>query len=755
MKIRFTLVALACLLLSVQFDGLLGQTVVAFQGGEVGDTWTFQPIANAGGPIPPGIVAVNSRTGANAIRVGGGNTACTSGTNCITGGANTASGCAMHGNTLQFDPINVACLPNVQFNIYTRSEGCLGSGFDATDNLNFEVRLDGGAWTNVQNFVGFNEYGWLYPTNPIGPSGNVPNPWTYNVPVNTNTFEFRLRLTVNRSDEVVYVDDVSLTTTSTAYGFPGTAGLWNGAADDNWFNACNWNNRQVPSAATNVTFPTGSNNDIVIQAGQDCQCNNFTCTGAPGRVVKAEANPSKMLTVFGNLAINTTATSAVMDFSDGSIGTPDGTLNLFGNWINNSSAADFVEGESTVNFLGSANQTITLSTIEPAENFFNLSVNKPSGDVVLAKSAQIIGILSLLNGKITTAANAVGVANIFPAAIVGHSTASYVNGNLVRAIQPGPGTRTYDFPLGTAAFYELASLSLTNPSGFSVIAGFFNPLIGGVAPNIVEAGYIYDTILNAGIWTLAPDAAFNGSYDITLRERGYTNGGATRYINVKRPDIAGIWANPGTHVSFSEVGGEVVCTRSGLTAFSDFAIALSNRPLAIDGIGLFAAPTSHGDIALLWDWSDAVVRGKFELVREHEGQRLNLGEWQIGNAMTMETQDLQAPAGLLRYSLYHKDLNGNRSLAASDEVWNSVDGITSPMLWPNPYASDVHLQLGGDTDWQLELMRIDGAQLLKLSGAAVDVQSDFEVAANELTAGVYILKCVHSGKAFHLIMVRQ
>ncbi len=760
MKAIYQLLTLALLFVFLGVGKSTAQTVIAFQGGEgtASDNWTFQPITNAGGGVPPGIVAFNPRTGTNALRAGGGNNlACASGTNCITGGANSATGCAMHGNTIQFDPINVSCLNGVQLSAYHSSQPitCSGAGFDGSDNLNFEVRLDGGAWTNIQAMATIGDYNWNYATNPTGLPATVPNPWTYAVPPGTTTFEFRVRATVNRSDEVFYLDDVTLTTTSTAYGFPGTPGLWHGAVDDNWFNACNWNDRQVPTALTNVTFPTGSLNDIVIQAGQNCQCNDLTCTGGVGRAIRAAANPTKVLSVMGNLNINTTPGSTVLQFTDGALGTPDGTLNLGGNWTNNSSAADFVEGEGTVNFIGAANQTITLATVEPSENFCNFTVNKAGGDVVLAKSVQVLGFLTLTNGKITTAANAVGVANMLPGAVTGHSVASYVNGNLVRAIQTGAGARVYDFPLGTAANYELASLNLINPAGFTVIAGFFNPAVLGVAPNIVEGLFLYNTILNAGVWTLAPDLPYVGSYDITLTERGYTNGGATSYIDVKRVDALALWTNPGTHVSFSEVAGVVTCTRSGLTAFSDFAIALSNAPFALDDLGMDASVIGGGDIAVAWSWSDRMVQGKFDLVREHDGQQLKVGEWPIGNALAMSVQDASAPTGLLHYTLYHTDLDGNRTLAASDEVFNSSDDNHTPLLWPNPNDGRVHLQLGGDADWQLELVGVDGRQVCAFNGDAASIQQSFEAAVPHLSPGVYFLKCRTGNETFHLKMLRN
>jgi len=110
------------------------QTVVAFQGGEgtPADNWNFVPIWNAGGLTPPGIVNTLPRTGSYAIRAAGGNNAtCTGGADCIAGGLATTCGntsATYHGRSIEFVPVNVSCLENVQFSVYHRSHSfCLGS----------------------------------------------------------------------------------------------------------------------------------------------------------------------------------------------------------------------------------------------------------------------------------------------------------------------------------------------------------------------------------------------------------------------------------------------------------------------------------------------------------------------------------------------------------------------------------------------------------------------------------------------------
>ena len=388
------LLVLFIIIMGCFLSEITAQTIVAFQGGEgtPADNWNFVPISNAGGPLPPGIVTTFPRTGSRSIRAGGGtNSGCSGGANCIVGGQ--ATGCAMHGRIVQFEPVNISCLPNVQISCYHRSHSyCNGNGFDSNEHLYFEVRLNGGPlWLVVGTLSGFGDYVWNYSNSPAGVSNTVPNPFVYNVPAGTNTVEFRVRSNTNRSDEVYYIDDGSITTTSTAYNFPGTAGLWNGEVDTDWNNICNWNNRTIPTSIDDVFIPNTANNICEVLAGTTANCRDLRIDKA----TMAVENFSSTINVYGNVII---LSNGLLDMS--LAGAEGGTMNLHGNWFNNRYATFFDEGRSTINFIGSANQFITVNN-DTKESFYRMGVNKPSGilyfnDDVWVDSGNFGGASSML-----------------------------------------------------------------------------------------------------------------------------------------------------------------------------------------------------------------------------------------------------------------------------------------------------------------------------------------------------------------------
>lgn len=207
--------------------GLHGQQTIAFQGFEASgaDNWNFTPpTQNFAAPI----LQVGSgnyglgfaKTGSFSCRLGGGSTACGTGSaNCVLGTGSGGS-CTnnQNGQEVTFDAVNVSGFTNIKVAVsYRTHSSCQGLGFDATDRVFFEVQLNGGAWSTIATINGANDCIWTYATNPVACGGNTPvaNPFEYEVPECTNTVAFRVRILVNRSDEVLYVDDVRLT------GFPG------------------------------------------------------------------------------------------------------------------------------------------------------------------------------------------------------------------------------------------------------------------------------------------------------------------------------------------------------------------------------------------------------------------------------------------------------------------------------------------------------------------------------------------------------
>ncbi len=170
---------------------------------------------------------------------------------------------------------------------------------------------------------------------------------------------------------------------------------WTGVTNTDWDNCANWNSLRVPDANTDVEFDNISCfNDIVIKVGETAVCRNLTINGGVASYyIKLEGDATKVLDIRGDLTINAVA----LDLDDANAGTTDGTIKLYGDWINNLGTGGFIEGNSTVEFVGTTAQYI--NTVDASEVFANLTINNNSAEgVLLNKSIQTNGNLLLNSG---------------------------------------------------------------------------------------------------------------------------------------------------------------------------------------------------------------------------------------------------------------------------------------------------------------------------------------------------------------------
>jgi len=218
--------ALVCFC-SLGISFLQAQVVtLAYQSfeGNAADTWNFTaPFQNAALPQVP-VGAANygveyAKTGLNCMRIGGGSTTCgtANSPNCLINSA-VGGSCSdnLNGNQLTMAVVNIGCYYDVQISVSYRSHTfCAsgGTGFDNDDRIFFEISENGSPFSIAATVSGFNNCSWNYLSSPVV-CNSIPqltNPFVYNVPPGRSTISLRVRLQINRSDEVLYLDDIKIT----------------------------------------------------------------------------------------------------------------------------------------------------------------------------------------------------------------------------------------------------------------------------------------------------------------------------------------------------------------------------------------------------------------------------------------------------------------------------------------------------------------------------------------------------------------
>jgi len=177
------------------------QVTLAFQGGENGDNWGY---TSSGADATATFEAnqfPNIISGLRSIVVGGN----TGGGSCIDGGS--GNGPATQ-RTFTFDPVDISSsnltARTLTFHWGNRFPICLGTGWDANENLIFTPILDGVPQPQQTLAIGGNDATFNIQT----------NQFSYSIPPCVNTFAFSIYVTTNRRDELLLLDDVRLSAPS-------------------------------------------------------------------------------------------------------------------------------------------------------------------------------------------------------------------------------------------------------------------------------------------------------------------------------------------------------------------------------------------------------------------------------------------------------------------------------------------------------------------------------------------------------------
>jgi len=490
---------------------------------------------------------------------------------------------------------------------------------------------------------------------------------------------------------------------------------------------------------------------------------NFTKTGTQTFAITGGS-----ITNTVNFTVNT---GAILDMSTYAI-TSAGTFTLMSggglilaspNGITASSMSGNVQVTGTRSFSTGGDYTFNASSAQVTGNglpatVHNLTFDNTSG-VTLSGSSSATNILALTNGIVTTtAAFELGISNPETASITGYSSANYVIGNLRRAIYT---TGTYDYPLGTAAYYEPGTLAFTGQSGISNMLGTFtnaNPITPSYPlVNVYCNGSYLTDMLDYGYWTFTPNSAMTGgNYTVTLTEKGASNvdPNPLTYCVLKRVDVNAPWKSIGTHNNNTQSvsGNSVTAARSALTAFSDFGIGKSSWGSLPIKLILFQATLNNGIVRLEWSTAAEVNNNFFTVERSDDGIHFDalLKKPGAGNSteiLRYSAADNEPLNGYSYYRLRQTDFDGHSTCSDSRTIKNGEGSeggslVEIKSIAPNPFSQDfnVFFSAGNDGAVSFSLMNSSGKMVESGNMQVQRGMNRFEFTDRyNLSKGIYFL----------------
>lgn len=384
------------------------------------------------------------------------------------------------------------------------------------------------------------------------------------------------------------------------------------------------------------------------------------------------------LTIVGNFRNSTSG-------SDGSIDN-DGTITFTGDWDNDATGGvvfTSLDATGTVSAIGSSTQDIggTRTT-----TFENLTINNTAaGGVTLSQDITVEETLTLTDGVVTTGSNMVSCTSNAATDITGYSDASFINGNLRKAINNGgANTDTYPLPVGdgtTTSDYHLAEFINNNITGTTALDVSVAAITEGgsnIDANLStsqDGTPITDVVADAQ-WTIDQVGAITGgSYGVNLyltNLSSVTGADDNMICPVKRSSSSTTYADwdtfdGSTTIPANGAAGRTSASgyvqRTGLTSFSFFAVAKGMFVLPIELL-TFSATLNNDIVDLTWITASEIGNDYFTIERTIDGNHFDSilsvdGSGYSNTHITYNELDENPLMGTSYYRLKQTDYNGN------------------------------------------------------------------------------------------------
>jgi len=475
--------------------------------------------------------------------------------------------------------------------------------------------------------------------------------------------------------------------------------VWTGEKNNNWFDCGNWQNLKVPDTLANVIIPVnGVTNEVIIPAPPTtpilyhaAYCRDITIDST--RTFTFSSSNSK-LWVYRNMNINTS----------------------------------FSLSQGFVIFKGSENGTLSIDDDVTAK-FYNVEIDKntTSANLFLAddnSSLIVKNQLTLTKGIINNQNNNsfVIIENSDPNAISSYGINSYIANKIKRNVI---STGSYDLPLGTTSYYELANINFNNAPSINYISAKFNTPISPMdisGLGLYVNGTLLTELLNYGYWTIEQQGATTIDYDITITSRGHTNQGpfAAAHTIVKRENPSANWSLEGLHNNSDQAMGTDLngtnwlrAKRTHLTAMSDFAIAKGTNPLPINLL-YFDAYMENQQIKLKWATATEQNVSHFSIYRNNytkNSQNAILNIPAFGNSNQLQEYietDYNPVNGWNTYYLEEIDYDGTQTLVATDAIYYNIDKGLEYNYDRSSQTLSIHINENCDNYKSFFIYSIDG-----------------------------------------------
>ena len=405
-------------------------------------------------------------------------------------------------------------------------------------------------------------------------------------------------------------------------------------------------------------------------------------------------------------------------------------INFSGNWTNNGTATLGGSDVVTIDGIGS-------SHIYGATTFYDLTINKSSGDAYCFGTNHISHTLTLTKGIVNSASNTAVIVDA-GATLSGGGTASYVDGPMRK-----DGNTAFTFPVGD--FRRYAPCSISAPSASTQFVAEYH-----------ESAYSSTSPFNTPLtkvslkeyWDLASSASITTNVTLNWRDGSWSGIGNLSDLRMAHWNGSS-WDNAGTATTSGSTSSGSI-TVNGISSFSPFTFGTidnTTNPLPIELLS-FDAQVEGNNVLVSWQTATEHDNDYFIVERSIDGvnaERIGTikGAGNSNKVLNYDFVDQNPYSGTSYYRLTQVDYNGQSETFDWVAVSVKAKEIASMDIYPNPLTGnalsiDMHNAMGKT---QIVIYDLSGRELFN---RFEQIDSDYKriKISLDLPKGVYNVQLI-------------
>ena len=420
------------------------------------------------------------------------------------------------------------------------------------------------------------------------------------------------------------------------------------------------------------------------------------------------------------------------------------TINVGGNWSNWGSGG-FTEATSTVNFNGTALQTITTTS---GENFTNLTVNNSGSGVKLMNNATAATTLTMTQGNIDLNSNSLTLGtSAVNKGTLSRSSGTIINtGSFIRWFGTSTiadGSISGLFPMGTATDYRpinVSAPSVAPTTGGTIGVAYTNATTNSV---VSFADGAFTVLVRKDLkWALSTSGLAGGTYNLQAQGTGFGKIGNVSDLRLTLANsvIGTAGTNAGT-VSNPQISRTSLSLANLTNSFYVGSVS-AGSPLPIKLIS-FTATLVNDVVKLDWETAAEINNDHFTVERSTDAvnwQDIQVIKGAINSSVDVfyTTDDDQPIQGISYYRLKQTDIDGKDSYSWVRKI--NLDKSASITIYPNPAISYLVIKSPLQEKLNVVLVSNNGQVIY---APATDNGSEKTLYVSGLNAGIYFVRIYH------------